>query len=234
MAISGSHGEVTWVVSERADGDFCPDRVDPQTLRHRQRRLVDAPWTLADQVHGRTVLEVAAPGERDGETGDVIATTEVGAVIGIWAGDCVPILFISAEQRIAMAHVGWRGLVAGTIDAAVDALGGVELAVIGPHIGPCCYAFSPEDLRAVAAALDVELTAISPQRASLATGTAERGAAVLDMGAAVRIGLARRGIDAQRHAVGRHGVCTGCDRRWFSHRVRRETARHVMAAWRSA
>jgi copper oxidase (laccase) domain-containing protein len=59
------------------------------------------------------------------------------------AADCLPIALARADGErpaIAALHVGWRGLLAGIVQAAVTALASSRLAaVIGPGIGPCCY-----------------------------------------------------------------------------------------------
>ena len=57
--------------------------------------------------------------------------------------DCLPVLFCDrAGTRIAAAHAGWRGLAAGVLARAVEALGvpGDQLlAWIGPAIGPAAF-----------------------------------------------------------------------------------------------
>jgi copper oxidase (laccase) domain-containing protein len=224
LSAVSSVGTVRWVVSVRDDGDFRPERVAPELLWRRQRQLVDLPWTLVDQVHGTGVVEVAAPGEANAVRGDIIATSVAGAVIGIWVGDCVPLLLISPQGRIVMAHVGWRGLVAGVVQEAVRQLV-PSVAVIGPHIRPCCYQFSRSDIELVARSISVDPELISP--------ASEGHGDVLDMGAAVGHVLKREGVADLRYGPEQTPVCTGCDQRWFSHRIRSESERHVMAAWRT-
>ncbi len=233
MGDVGRHGQVRWLVSDRADGNFCIDRVPSEDLTSRQRSLVDKPWTLVRQVHGIDVIEVASPGEGNDLTADILATSRTDAVIGIWVGDCVPMLLISPSGRLVMAHIGWRGLAAGAVQRALQALQapqgplrvpGGTVAVLGPHIGSCCYEFSVSDLTKVATAIGVQPGLISPPH--------DRYDTVLDMGAAVSQCLRSHGITDLRHAPGPDPVCTGCDERWFSHRTRSETERHVMAAWR--
>jgi polyphenol oxidase len=48
----------------------------------------------------------------------------------------------------------------------------------------------------------------------------------LDVPAAVRAGLARRAIELDVA-----GTCTGCDRRFRSHRRRAELERHALVVW---
>jgi len=235
MGETGVLGQVRWLVSERSDGDFCLDRVSPEDLSERQRALIDKPWTLVRQVHGIEAVEVVVPGSQGEYPADILATSQMDAVIGIWVGDCVPVLLISPRGRLVMAHVGWRGLAAGAVAKALQLLHEPlalptapvhTVAVLGPHIGPCCYEFSQSDLDAVALAIGVDPGAISPPH--------DRYATVLDMHAAISLCLRGEGITDVRHAPGPEPVCTGCDQRWFSHRVRSESERHVMAAWRSA
>jgi polyphenol oxidase len=234
MAVVHSHGQVRWCVSERADGDFCLERADPEELKARQRAIIDHPWTLVRQVHGVETFEVVTPGSRTDFPADIVGTSLAGAVLGIWVGDCVPLLLISPRGRIVMAHIGWRGLVAGAVSKAVALMNQGDvvdprqpgpIGVLGPHIGPCCYEFSPGDLNTVATSIGVGSEAISPPHPRYAT--------VLDMTAAVSQSLVANGVTDLRHAPGPKPVCTGCDDRWFSHRTRIESERHVMAAWRA-
>ena len=47
-------------------------------------------------------------------------------------------------RRSPSLHAGWRGLLAGIVEAGVAALGGGVAAAIGPAIGPCCYEVGDE------------------------------------------------------------------------------------------
>jgi YfiH family protein len=96
------------------------------------------------QVHGVRVLEV--PTEEAQPRADALITRSPGVAVGIRTADCVPILLVDARRRaVAAVHAGWRGSAHGISGEAVAGLsaGGSapeELyAVVGPHIGPCCY-----------------------------------------------------------------------------------------------
>lgn len=80
-----------------------------------------------------------------------------------------------------------------------------------PFIHPCCYEFGAGDLASI------------PHAVSSTTTT---GLSALDVPATVSAQLAVHGIDLDVI-----GACTGCDERWFSHRVRAERARHAVVAW---
>jgi polyphenol oxidase len=208
------------VVSNRHHGDFHLQRIPADELHRRRRGLIDLPWTMLDERHGTTVVEVHAPGARDGSVGDVLVTSLASTVLGVWVGDCAPVVLVSDRAMVAV-HAGWRGLAAGVIDVAAGALGPAAnaRAFLGPCIGPCCYEFGCDDLASVAQGLRVSAETLA--------GTTTWGTLSLDVPAAVTAALASHGI-----ALDRSTQCTGCDSRYFSHRRRRDVERHVVAVWK--
>jgi len=98
------------------------------------------------QVHSDRVLRACA-GER-GDHADGLWTDEPGLPILAMSADCLPIAIArtgASEPAVAVLHVGWRGLLAGIVEAGVRALGGHALAAaVGPGIGPCCYEVGDE------------------------------------------------------------------------------------------
>lgn len=97
-------------------------------------------WGRIKQVHSDRVLR-ASDGEQLREA-DGVWTDERDRVVGVNGGDCLPILLVG-DRRIAAAHAGWRGLVAGIVEAAVRAVEPAQVW-IGPGIGPCCYEVDSE------------------------------------------------------------------------------------------
>lgn len=210
---------VRTIASTVADGDFRPTGQSAAELERRRRALVDRPWTMLDQHHGVIVVEVVEPGGGDGQPGDVVVTGCHEAVLGCWVGDCAPVVMIGA-RRHAVAHAGWRGLAAGVLDVTAEALAEpIVAAVLGPTIGPCCYEFGASELSCVADGTSLDPASI---RATTSWGTP-----ALDIPAVVHGWLAGRGV-----AAFTLGSCPGCSYPGFSHRVRSERARHVLAAWR--
>ena len=203
-----------------ADGDFHLTRQPAAALDATRRTFVDLPWTMTTQRHGTDVVRVGRPGAGDRAVGDVLITDLNDAVLGVWAADCAPLVLLGDHREFAVVHAGWRGLASGVIDAAVAAFDDhvVEI-VLGPMVGPCCYEFGEEDLEAVAAGAGVDPATIR--------GETSAGAPALDVPRAVRAAAGRLGVRTSTI-----GGCTGCDGRWFSHRVRRDVGRHVVAAWR--
>ena len=204
--------------SSRADGDFHRTAVPVEVLELRRRRLVDLPWTQLDEVHGTALIRVDAPGMGDGQQGDIALTDLDDVVLGCWVGDCAPIVLVGETSAFCVVHAGWRGLAAGVVRVALAAFPEpVVAAVLGPTIGPCCYEFGSADLEAVARGIGCDPSQI--------TGSTSSGQLALDVGAGVEAACGDL-------ALVRIGGCTGCDYPGFSHRVRRDPQRHVLAAWR--
>jgi YfiH family protein len=117
------------------------DRV-ARTLGSAADRLV-----TVHQVHGLTVARVDqpwAPGAAP--RADGLVTRQPGIALGILAADCAPVLLADPAARvIGAAHAGWKGALAGIVEATVaemETLGAVRAriaAAIGPCIGPASY-----------------------------------------------------------------------------------------------
>ncbi len=176
------------------------------------------PWTWLDQVHGANVVVVDEPGAQAGARGDAAITTTGGAVLCVTVADCAPVALL-ADGAVGVVHAGWRGLVAGVLAAAVEALARVGAgrvrAVVGPCIAPSCYEFGLDDLDALVAALGP----------AVAARTGE-GKPALDLVAGVRAGLAAAGVERCEVL----GVCTACSSEHWSHRGSGTTSRQALVA----
>jgi len=130
-----------------------PHRVTENRARAMAMLGLDgAPLCTAYQVHGAEVRVVDAPWppERRPKV-DAMVTTVPGLAIGVLTADCVPLLLADAEARVVgAAHAGWRGALAGVIEAAVEAMVGLGArreriaAAVGPSIGRSSYEVGPE------------------------------------------------------------------------------------------
>jgi hypothetical protein len=170
------------------------------------------------QVHGigvvdaREIAACAQPPEADAVLAD-----EPGVRIGVVSADCVPILLAElGGELVAAVHAGWRGLSSGVVGACVSALRERArpaprfAAVIGPHIGACCYEVDAPVLEAFEARFARALPgALKPSRP---------GHARLALGDLAREALLEAGLAAERIAL-LERACTACDReRFFSYR----------------
>jgi YfiH family protein len=175
-----------------------------ERVAENRRRLYDAvgvdpthvSWPR--QVHGAAVVRSGSRGEE----ADVIWTDEPGEALVVVTADCLPVAICrtGGPPALALAHVGWRGLVAGAVGSAVAALGAWPLAAaIGPGIGLCCYEVGQDVAEPVSAAYGGDLVA----------------GGRLDLPGAVERALRAAGCAD----VTRLDECTACHAgRYFSHR----------------
>ena len=106
------------------------------------------------QVHGAEVVRVTEPWRPgEGARADAMATDRPGVALGIVTADCAPVLFADAGAGvIGAAHAGWRGAVAGVLEATIAAMValGADASRIAAAVGPCIAQSSYEvaaDLR---------------------------------------------------------------------------------------
>lgn len=110
------------------------------------------------QVHGARAL--VAKGDRGAmakQEADALVAAEPSVAVGVRVADCVPILLADPSSGIVAAvHAGWRGLVAGVIERAVelarDSGGALSLAAIGPCIEACCFEVGADVAESIARA----------------------------------------------------------------------------------
>jgi YfiH family protein len=107
--------------------------------------LIPAPALLGcKQVHGAGVVTVTAPWAAGaGPAADALVTALPGFGLSVITADCTPVLFAAANGVVGAAHAGWRGALAGVLEATVAAMqaagGAGIIAAIGPCIGQASY-----------------------------------------------------------------------------------------------
>ena len=131
---------------------------EPANVVENRRRVSDAVGadperaTMAWQQHGAEVTKawprgIVTPGTIF-DPCDGLWSDEPGQAMLLLTADCAPVAIARRNgdrPALAVLHVGWRGLLAGIVEAGTRALGGGKLsAVVGPAIGPCCYEVGPE------------------------------------------------------------------------------------------
>ncbi|MEM8850664.1 MAG: peptidoglycan editing factor PgeF [Pseudomonadota bacterium] len=123
------------------------------TNRARVAEAMGGPLHGVHQVHSADVVVVDGPLADPRPRADGLVTAEPGQVLTVLTADCQPVLF-AAPGVVGAAHAGWKGALAGVLEATVDAM--VELgtsreairAVIGPSISQRNYEVGPELLDA--------------------------------------------------------------------------------------
>ncbi len=231
------HVRAAW--SDATRGDLRPSghgRADGSPLAALVIDLAAATGARIDevvwgtQVHGS---RVAVVGHHDaaGGTGtgmvfrnvgdhDALVTAAPGTALCVLTADCAAIALASPEGVCGAVHAGWRGLVAGVVEAAASAMRDLGASDVTASLGPCihgpCYEFSPSDLDTVAAVYGTSVR-----------GTTTGGRPALDLVAAVAAAAAAAGA----RLVDDVDICTACGDRQFSHRARRDVGRQALVVW---
>lgn len=170
-------------------------------------------------MHGADVVAVHRPGEHAGSRADAAVTAAPGCTLAIRSADCVPVV-LTGRHAVGVVHAGWRGLLGGVVETAVEALRSLGESTVDAHIGPCirpgCYEFDAP-----------ELMLMRDRFGPAALSRTTWGTPALDLPAVTRGALGSVGVESCHD----HGACTACDQRWFSHRARGETQRFATLAW---
>jgi len=175
---------------------------DPKVVAANRSRVAAAAGfdaaslALARQVHGADVLEVDPGSSGVVGTADVLVSRSPGQVVGILTADCAPVV-VAGARGVAIAHAGWRGLVAGVIDRAVAAVAPAWAGWIGPSIHACCYEVGGEVVDAFTE-----------------RGLPVAGRGRVDPGRAAAAALLRAGVEH----IAASTDCTSCDDGYFSFR----------------
>jgi YfiH family protein len=163
------------------------------------------------QVHGIEVITATAPWPAgSGPEADALITATPGLALGIITADCAPVLF-AANGIVGAAHAGWRGALAGVLEATAAAMRALGAQTITAAIGPCIHQPSYE----VAADLRDPILARNPSDARFfAPGRADRWQFDLPAYCAAR--LAAAGIQTE---ILPDDTCAD-EAKYFSHRRR--------------
>ncbi len=175
-----------------------------------------------EQVHGARTLDLDATGPMDRQA-DAAVTAQPGVICAVLTADCLPVLFATIDgRRVGAAHAGWRGLVAGVLEATIAALASPPhdiLAWLGPAI--CQQHFE------VGAEVRDAFIAADPAAAA-AFAANDRGRWQADLYDLARQRLRRAGIEA----VYGGDRCTFAEREaCFSHRRDGRCGRMATLIW---
>ncbi len=189
-------------------------------LLKRLLRLPAEPMWL-DQVHGVTVVDAAACGPAPVADASFAKTPDT--VCGVLTADCLPVLICDRQgSRVAAAHAGWRGLLAGIVERTVAALDSAPedlLVWLGPAIGPGVFEVGDEVKQAFEADSAQAAEAFVPSRP---------GHWLADLFELGRQRLRRLGIES----VYGGGLCTYSDAgQFYSYRRDGKTGRMASLIW---
>ena len=164
-----------------AELNLSPDVGDDPIAVKRNIRLAceaayaeDAALVMLKQVHGTNIIDADAAMRVNEESGvdmvagsastlmedagvcerqeaDGVVVSEAGIVALLLSADCPLIVVVSPSGRFVVAHVGWRGAIAGVASKAAMRLAQIDgckttdfNAYIGPHICPKCFEVSED------------------------------------------------------------------------------------------
>ncbi|MDE8346994.1 MAG: peptidoglycan editing factor PgeF [Acidocella sp.] len=104
------------------------------------------------QIHTADVVVVTVPwAAGKGPDADAMVSTIPGLGLGVITADCAPVLVCDREGTIiGAAHAGWRGALAGVLEATVSTMREMGAKDLVAAIGPCIHQASYEvsdDLR---------------------------------------------------------------------------------------
>lgn len=164
------HGFTTRALGSMA-GQIYP-REEQARNRAALAARIGMPLVKASQVHSTDVVLVASGSAtrlRDGAReaasdamrleADALITRERGIALAVAVADCAPILLVTSDGWIGVAHAGWEGTTKGVVQAMREAIGELggrvrdARAAVGPAIGVCCYQIDAERARVIRARL---------------------------------------------------------------------------------
>ena len=170
-----------------------------------------------NQVHGADVARWEDIGAGEAPDADAIVSARSDSICVVRTADCLPVLLCARDAaEIAAVHAGWRGLAAGVIEAAIDAMQTSPadlLAWFGPAISQQAFEVGDEVREAFCA---------NSAAAEAAFERNDRGRWQADLYRLGRQRLAEAGVDN----VFGGGLCTHQDaERFYSYRRDGSTGR---------
>lgn len=215
-----SEGPFSSLNLKQVEGEELARVVENRRRVRAALNLTDRRFAAARQVHGNVVLEAADAGEA--KEGDGIFLEGSDTVVAVFAADCAPVLICVPDGPLALLHAGWRGVAAGLVHEGVRRLrhAGAKpcqlRALIGPHIGPCCYEVRCDVLSQLGRYPGLPEAATAPARLHLAA---------LIIHDLRQLGLPAAQIEASQ-------LCTACRRdQFFSYRRDGVTGQMAALAW---
>lgn len=200
-----------------------------RVYRNRRRLLAMAgvhrvQWL--DQEHGRRVLAASTRSVVNGPfNADASWTAERDLGLAVLVADCVPVLLANVDASlVGVVHCGWRGTVAGVVEATLEALPespGRLVAWLGPGVCGDCYEVG-SDVRDALGADEREVVLVEQESACGDVRKWRMDLPALILGRLQRCGVAR---------IIPSSLCTVCDSRFYSYRRDGRTGRFAALIW---
>jgi len=206
------------VLSTAADGDMGPRASDGTlALRARRQALVPGHWRWLRQCHGDGVVVLGPHESCEGREADAMVSTVPGEPLAVFAADCALVGLVSPEGVVAAVHVGWRSLLAGVLEHAVEEMthmgASAVFSVVGACIGAECYEFGEDDL-----------SRLEARYGPCVRGNSAQGRPALDLRLGIAAAMEPLGVESAAQCT----QCTACDEGWFSWRARKDTCRQAL------
>jgi YfiH family protein len=188
-------------------------------------------FLTAFQIHSPDVVVAETPWTSDTRPrADAIVTRMRALAVGVSTADCGPVLFADPQAHvIGAAHAGWRGALAGVIEATVEAMErlgaarGHIRAAVGPMIRQANYEVGPDLIARFGAEDRASNRFFAP--------APRPGHALFDLGGYIAARLKRAGVGQVEDLA----LCTYADADQFfsyrrtTHRAEADYGRHVNA-----
>jgi polyphenol oxidase len=170
------------------------------------------------QIHSNRIITIKNKLSADIKADGMITQEKCSLLIK--TADCLPVLlFENKKMIIGAVHAGWKGLHLGILNEAVAEIckmGGQTkniIAVIGPHIGQCCYSVSDKFLKNFSDKYLANKTVLHKNKKPF-----------LDLGIIAVTNIINLGVPKKNIEI--MDVCTCCNKDYFSYRRdKKETGR---------
>lgn len=210
---------------------------EPAKVRENRRRMAAAldvsPERLLTlyQVHSPDVVVATEPWPTTVRPqGDAMVTKVPGIALGVTAADCGPVLMVDPKARvIGAAHAGWKGALAGVLEATIDAMEGQGasrddiIVGLGPMLRQRNYEVGMEFV--------ARFEEVDPDNARFFSSASRHGHAMFDLPGYLHARLSAAGV----LLIDDIDLCTYADEDSFfsyrraTHRKEADYGRHVHA-----
>jgi len=205
-------------------GDVAADVKRNRKSIIEKLELSDLPIWL-NQQHGNKVFELplAENSRTEKLHADASFTTQVGVVCAVLTADCLPVMFCDRDgECVAVAHAGWRGLLAGVLENTLHAMPvrrDQTICWLGPAIGPSKFEVGAEVRQQFVDKDSGHVNAFQQK---------SKGKFLADIYQLAMNTISANGVDA----IYGGGYCTYTDKqRFFSYRRDGETGRMASIIW---